>query len=328
VRACASCGRTLGKVAARCLYCGTPSGAPPATSHHKPQLVPCPGCLRNVRVTPGITGTCTYCALGIDADDGGTVSPARAAGPAVTRAQIEHLVADLPPARLWDLVRDILHRRAAFHELGAGEAERAIDALTLIATWPADSAYWLPLSLADAPSVIARAVFGVSDGAVLYESGDPTLLVVIGIRDRAGDTSGRAAVNLLGVASQLAIGVGFYARDTDRVETSTRIQIRATLVERDGGVELTRRRNQIDQDAPTPLTAAQELELRLRIAASRALLAGYYIAGALFGPSCRGGTPFSLTREAIGQRLARLGCDDAPEIVDPLAIRMPPPFGA
>ncbi len=331
MRACTSCGRTLGKVATRCLYCGTPAGDAPAAAGgaRKPVVVTCPGCLRNARIAPGATGACTYCALAFHVDDAGTARLGRSPStPAATRAQIDRVVADLPPARLWDLVRDVLHRRAAFDELGAGEAERAVDALTLIATWPGDSPFWLALSLAEAPALIPRVVFGVSDASTLIDDGDTTLLVVLALRSRMSGPGGRAAVNLLGAASNLALGVGFSARDQDQVNTSVRVQIRTDLVEDRGGVALAGRANQIDQEAPTPLSPAQEREICQRIAASRGLLAGYYIAGALFGPSCRGGTAFSLTRDAIGQRLAALGCDHSPELVEQLHIRMPPAFGS
>lgn len=331
MRACTSCGRTLGKVATRCLYCGTaaPADAAAAGPKGKPVVVSCPGCLRKARVTPGAPGSCAYCALSFDADDEGTARIGRAPGTAAaTRAQLDALVAELPAARLWDLVRDVLYRRAAFGELGAGEAERAIGALTLIAEWPGDSPFWMPLALADASTVIPRVVFGVSDGGTLHEHGDTILLVCLALRPRLAASAGRAVVNILGAASNFGSGYGFHVGEPDHVETSMRVQIRTMLVERHGGVELAGRANQIDQNAPTPLTPAQEAELRARVAASRALLAGYYIAGALFGPSCRGGTAFSITRDAIAERLRALGCDHSPELVEQLCIRMPAAFSA
>lgn len=330
MRACASCGRTLGKVAARCLYCGSPAtDTPAASAAGKPVVVTCPGCLRNVRVAPGTTGTCAYCALSVHVDGDETVRLGRAAStPAATRAQVDRLVADLPTARLWNVVRDVLYRRAAFNELGVGEGERAIAALTLIATWPGKSPYWMPLPLADAATVIPRVVFGVSDSGTLHEHGDTVLLAVLALRPRLGPSGGRAAVNLLGLASNLTLGVDFHASAPGHVETSVRVQIRATLVEQHGGVELIGRGNQIDQAPPTPLSDAQELELRHRIASSRGVLAGYYIAGALFGPSCRGGTAFSITGDAIARRLAALGCEHSSEIVEQLCIRMPPVLGS
>ena len=342
MRTCTSCGRTLGKVAARCLYCGTaavdtPAPAPatrkpgdaPAPAARKPVLATCPGCLRNARVAPGAAGACPYCALAFTVDDDGRAQLGRASTtPPATRAHVDRLVAELPSARLWDVVRDVLHRRTAYNELGVGEAERAIDALTLIATWPGDSPLWMPVSLDDAIAVIPRVVLGVSDGGRLLEDGDTILLATLSTRGRLGDAAGRASLNILGVASNLALGVGFHASDPDHVETSTRVQIRTTLVERHGGVELTEVANQIDQQRPTRLSVAQERDLLQRIAASRSLLAGYYIVGALFGPSCKAGTAFSITRDAIAQRLSHLGCDNSPELVDQLCIRMPPAFGS
>jgi hypothetical protein len=126
----------------------------------------------------------------------------------------------------------------------------------------------------------------------------------------------------------MAFGIGFHAKDPNRVETEKRIQIRATLVERHGGIELTRLGNQIDQQPPWQLSVAQQVAVTQRISASRSLLAGYYITGALFGPSCRAGTAFSITRDAIAQRLDTLGCDSAPELVDQICVRMPPLFGS
>lgn len=343
MRACASCGRTIGKVAARCLYCGKAasdraaaptasagsSGSGASASARKPILVTCPGCLRNARVAPGASGNCSYCALAFSADDDGTPRIGRASSTrAATRADVNRLVADLPSARLWDVVRDVLLRRVAYSELGAGEAERAIDALTLIATWPGESPFWLPLPLDEATAVVPRAVFGVADGGKLHEDGEQVLLVTLATKDRPGDAKGRAAVNLLGFASEMALGVGFHAKDPGHVETEKRIQIRATLVERHGGIELTRIGNQIDQQPPWQLSVAQGVALMQRIAASRLLLAGYYITGALFGPSCRAGTAFSITRDAIAQRLAALGCDSSPELVDQICVRMPPLFGS
>lgn len=331
MRACASRGRTIGKAAARCLYCGTPAAdaasAAPAATGRKPVLVTCPGCLRNARVAPGAIGNCTYCALAFTVDDGGQARVGRAPStPSASRAHVAELVADLPSARLWDVVRHVLHRRAAFDELGDGEAERAIAALTLIATWPGDSPRWLPVPLDDATAVVPRVVFGVSDGGRLREDGEHTLLVCLATRGRFADAGGRAVVNALGIASDLALGVGFHATDPDHVQTSVRVQIRATLVERHGGVELMRVANQIDQQAPWPLSVAQEIALAQRIAASRSLLAGYYIMGAIFGPSCRAGTAFSITRDGVAQRLAALGCDADAALVDQLCIRMPPNF--
>jgi hypothetical protein len=338
VRACASCGRTIGKVAARCLYCGTPAtdggaatAAPAAKASggaRKPMLVTCPGCLRNARVAPGASGSCSYCALAFSVDDDGAPRIGRAAtAKSASRADVMRLVADLPSARLWDVVRDVLLRRAAYTELGVGEAERAIDALTLIATWPGQSPFWMPLPLDEATAVVPRVVFGVSDGGKLHEDGEHVLLITLSTRGRLGDAGGRAAVNLLGFASDMAFGVGFKANDPGHVETETRVQIRASLVERHGGIELTRLGNQIDQQPPWQLSVAQTVTLTQRIAASRALLAGYYITGALFGPSCRAGTAFSITRDAIAQRLTALGCDSAPELVDQICVRMPPLFG-
>jgi hypothetical protein len=318
-------------MATRCLYCGTTAADAPAAgagAAGKPVVVTCPGCLRKARVVPGVTGACGYCALSFQIDDEGNARLGRTTStPAATRAQVDHLVADLPSARLWDLVGDVLHRRVAFSELGTGEAERAIAALTLIASWPGDSPYWMPVALADAATLIPRVVFGVSDGAALHEHGDTNLLVCLALENRLSAASGRAAVNLLGVVSNLAAGVGFHADEPDQIETAARVQIRATLVEQHGGVELTRRGNQLDQEAPKPLTVAQEGELRSRIAASRGPLASYYIAGAIFGPSCRGGTAFSISRDAIAQRLAALGCDHSTELVEQLCLRMPPVFG-
>ena len=253
MRTCTSCGRTLGKVATRCLYCGAAAAEAPPAGGGKPVLVRCPGCLRNARGAPGATGTCAYCALWFQVDDDGVARVGRnPSTPAATRAQVDALVADLPSARLWNVVRDILHRRAAYSELGAGEAERAIAALTLIATWPSAAPSWMPLPIADAPTVIPRAVFGVSDGAALQEYGHTVLLVLVGLRDRVADTTGRAAVNLLGLASNAALCVGFGVSEDDQVQTRARVQIRARLVEQHGGVDLEGLANQIDQHRPTP----------------------------------------------------------------------------
>lgn len=336
MRTCTSCGRTIGKVAARCLYCGTPTGDAPIAVARKPVLGSCPGCLRNVRALPGATGACAFCALSFELAEDGATRPASST-PAVTHAHVHRLVSPLPAARLWDLVRDVLLRRAAFQELGAGEAERAVDALTLIATWPGESPQWLPIAIHEAPTVVPRAIFGVSDGGVVDEDEHTVLLSTIATMGRNKELAGRAASNLLGhasalgvsaVTSSLGLGFGVRYKPKDEVATESRLQLRAYLVARHGGVELETVLEQIDQEPPTPLSAAQERELHRRIAASRSLLAAYYILGALFGPSCKGGTAFSITRDAIAQRLTTLGCDGSPELIDQLVIRMPPAFTA
>ena len=336
MRTCASCGRTVGKVAARCLYCGTPTGDAPIAAAKKPVLGTCPGCLRNVRGLPGTAGTCSFCALAFELADDGATRPTSST-PAVAHAHVHRLVATLPAARLWDLVRDVLLRRAAFQELGAGEAERAIDALTSIATWPGESPQWLPIAIDEAPTVIPRAIFGVSDGGLVDEDDRMVLLSTIGTTARNKELAGRVATNLLGhasalgvsaVTSSLGLGFGVRFKPKDEVATESRLQLRAYLVARHGGVELETVLAQIDQQAPFALSDAQERELHRRIAASRSLLAAYYILGALFGPSCKGGTAFSVTRDAIARRLEALGCDASPELIDQLFIRMPPAFAA
>jgi hypothetical protein len=231
------------------------------------------------------------------------------------------------------VVRDVLHRRAAFNELGAGEPEQTIAALTLVATWPGASPTWLPIAMGDAAGVIPRAIFGVSDGGLLPEEGETVLLSTIATVPRNKDRAQRAAAGLLGhgvaaglsaLTSGLGFGVGY--KPPDDVDTQSRIQLRAHLSEHQGGVQL-EVYNQIDQQTPTRLSVAHEHELHRRIAASRSLLASFYILRALFGPTCRAGTAFSITRDALTARLSALGCDHSPELVDRLCIRMPTAFG-
>ncbi|HUQ04197.1 MAG TPA: hypothetical protein VM261_16975 [Kofleriaceae bacterium] len=335
MRACASCGRNLGKVATRCLYCGTiASDAPPAAAGARPLVTTCPGCLRNVRVAHGASGSCSFCALAFHVDDDGTARVGRTgATPAATRAQVDKLVADLPSARLWDVVRDVLHRRAAFNELGADEPVEIIAALTLIATWPGTSPTWLPIPIADAVGIIPRAIFGVADGGLLPEEGETVLLSTIATAPRHKDRAHRAAAGLLGhgvaaglsaLTSNLGFGLGY--KPPEDVDTRSRIQLRAHLTEHLGGIQLDVY-DQIDQQTPTRLSVAHEHELHRRITASRSTLASYYILRALFGPSCKAATAFSITRDALTARLTALGCDQSPELVEQLCIRMPPTFG-
>ena len=285
---------------------------------------------------PGASGACSFCALAFEVTDDGTARPA-SASPAISHGDVHRLVSALPAARLWDVVRDVLLRRAAFQELGVGEAERAIDALTRIATWPGESPTWLPIAMHEATVVIPRVVFGVADAGLVDEHGRTILLSTIGTAGGSADTSGRVATSLLGhasamgvsaVTSSLGLGFGVGYKPSDEIATASRLQLRAYLVAREGGVELENVFNQIDQQAPYPLSQAQERELHRRTAASRSLLASYYILGALFGPSCKGGTAFGLARDAIAQRLTALGCDSSPELIDQLCIRTPPPFPA
>lgn len=323
-------------MAARCLYCGTPTGDVPVAATRKPVLEACPGCLRTVRALPGATGTCSFCALAFEISDDGTARPTSST-PAVGHGHVHRLVSTLPAARLWDLVRDVLLRRAAFQQLGAGEAERAIDALTLIATWPGAAPRWLPITLDEATGLVPRVLFGVNDGGLANEGGHTILLATIGTMAKNAELSGRVATSLLGhasamgvsaVTSSLGLGFGVSYAPSGEIAAESRIQVRCYLVADQGGVELEHVFNQIDQRPPSPLTDAQDRELDRRIAASRALLVAYHILGALFGPSCKGGTAFSISRDAIAQRLTALGCDASPELVDQLCVRTPPPFPA
>jgi hypothetical protein len=122
-----------------------------------------------------------------------------------------------------------------------------------------------------------------------------------------------------------ALGLRLRTRG-DTVKTRARVQIRLDLVERDGGTELAELANQVDQNPPTPLSSAQRDEVASRVAGTRSTITGYYVLGALFGVSCRGGTAFSLVREAIGERLRVLGVASSTEMLDALCIRMPAPL--
>lgn len=284
MRACASCGRTIGKVAARCLYCGTVAADAPAAAAtaQKAAIVKCPGCLRTARVAPGAKSSCSFCAIAFHVDDDGVARVGRASTtPAATHAQVNRLVSALPSARLWDAVRDVLLRRSAYSELGAGEAERAIDALTLIATWPGDSPQWLPIAIDDAVAIVPRAIFGVVDGGLLTEGGHTVLLSTIGTiskSDLAARTADRlfdigAGLAISAVTTSLGLGFGVSVESDEKLDNAVRLQLRSYLVAHEGGVHLTDVFNQIDQKPWAPPSVAQERELHTRIASSRPLLA-------------------------------------------------------
>lgn len=329
---CAACGRPMGNLARRCLYCGAAvAGEPTAPPKHKPVACGCPGCARTLRVVPGEPTACMYCGLAFTA----AREPGRPPrlGPAhggVTPAQIAALTAGLPAARVWQTVRAVLGARAELDELTPGEAEAVLRRLAATLDRPADDgAWWLPLELDEAAALVPRVVLGQADFGVAAEPGRAVVTVVLATRDRSKlpDHGKRLAANAIGLALGVGLGVDLTVGGPEQLTGQTRVQLRIELAAQAGGVALGFA-NQIDQAPPTPLSAAERDELAGRLAAARARLAGYYLLAAIYGPSCQGATAFSLVREAIAARLTALGCPAPAPLLDVLALRMPAPYPA
>ncbi len=319
----------MGALAKRCLYCGTAAAGEAAAAKARPVACVCPGCARTVRVMPGAPAACMYCALPFTASSDPAQPPRL--GPAhggVSRAQVAALTAALPPARLWQTVRELLPARADREELVPGEAEAVLRRLAAILDHPAgDAAAWLPLELEEAEQLVARVVFGHVDFGVTRETGRSIVTVVLASRDRSNlPVHGKhLATDALGFALDRAIGIGFRADRTDEVRGQTRVQLRVELAPAHGGVALAFA-DQIDQDPPTPVSAAARDEIARRLGAARDRLLGYYLLTALYGSACRGAIAFNLVRDAIAARMAALACPVSPQLLDVLCLRMPAPY--
>ncbi len=315
-------------MATRCLYCGTAvAGAKRPQPPSQPVLVGCPGCLRKVRTPPGQLTTCTYCALAfmVDATGAPRLGP-RDGATLAAPDRVERALARLPSARACDLAGAVLRARTGA-DLIDGEADRVVDALTLIARPPVARPTWLPLTVDGAEELVPRVVLGVTTAGVERGERGITLVAVIETRTRLElDLRKRAALRAIDLAAGYALGGGLGVRNPDNVSTDVRNQVRLDLAAVDGGVEVTGLTGQVDQEPPTPATVGQRAALRDRLAACRPALASYYLLAALFGPSCRHGTAFSLTRDAIAARLRALACPADDPVVDALCIRVPPTF--
>ncbi len=329
---CATCNRPIGNLAKRCLYCGAAVAGEPATAAKlKPMACVCPGCARTVRVMPGEPSACMYCALSFTASSVAGRPPRL--GPAhggVSRAQVAALTGGLPSTRTWQAVREILLARAEHDELSPGEAEAVVRRLAAILERPADVATsWLPLELEEAELLVPRVVLGHIDVGVFPETGRSVLMVVLSTspRSQLQDRGKRLAANALGLALVAGLGVGFSVDNPGQLQGQTRVQLRIDVVPKAGGVALNFA-NQVDEDPPTALSAAERDEVVRRLASARDRLASYYLLTALYGPAARGATAFSLVRDAIATRMATLACPAPAPLLDALCVRMPAPYPA
>jgi hypothetical protein len=324
---CTACGRPVGNLAARCLYCGTAvAGKAQPAARERTVLVECPGCERKARLATMVLGRCTFCGLQFMTSTPGRLRVGIGDAALATTEEVNAALEACPPTGTWALVRSMLLARVHGDELGAGEAAAIVRALETVLRWePGTDLAFLPITSADAEVIVPRAVFGIADSAVYREPAATVLLVHLASRPRRRELDRHDALNVLGLASLATTGVGFSVDEPEELRTQERVQLRVTVRPATAGITIAAA-NQIDQHPATPLRLDQERELFDRLASCPRLVRGYYLIAALYGPSCRGTTAFSITREAIAKRLAALGCSTEPAVIDALCIRMPPAF--
>jgi hypothetical protein len=314
-----------------CPYCSAQMTLPDDVVGMLPALR---ACARRVQGAAQHVAQCSYCALtsivpnaalGIAA-----VGPLFG-GTAVNAARVESVLTKLPRTEIGQLAGAILCARVAKAEATADEVEKIVESLVALDRWQPAVTHEiaLPLCDSDAEVLVPRAIFGASECAVFRSSDHTSLLAVIARQQRWTGVDAATALNAVAALTAAAYGVNLPGmQDTgERTETQQVVQLHIVLRNTDDALTMTVS-NQIDQRAPSSLSAKQLQDLNLRLTVSRDIMQRYFLVAALFGTSCRGTTAFATTPAAVESRLDYLAISASAVQKNLLHARPPATFAA